>query len=263
MRCNIVLLILVTNDDGINAEGIKALSLALSSIGKVVVVAPERERSAIGHGITMHKPLRVTEVPWESPIEKGLAINGTPADCVKIALEALLDETPDLIISGINHGGNLGTDVLYSGTVSGALEGCINNRPSLAVSLVGEGELDFSYAASYTAKLAREIIKIKLPEGIFLNLNIPHLPASKIKGMAITRLGRRRYINATSCRTDPRGRAYYWLAGEVENLDHSTDTDIGALNQDMISLTPLHLDLTHYSFKRELTNYLDLFWPNP
>jgi len=256
------LLILVTNDDGINAPGIKALSLALTAIGKVVVVAPERERSAIGHGITMHKPLRVTEVSWENPINKGLAVNGTPADCVKLALDALLDEPPALVVSGINRGENLGTDVLYSGTVSGALEGCINNRPSLAVSLVGEGELDFTFASSFTARLAQQIVKFGLPEDTLLNLNIPHLLESEIKGMVVTRLGRRRYINTISNRMDPRGRAYYWLAGQKEDIDQAPDTDIGALSRGMISLTPLHLDLTDYSFQKDLRNYLSLLWPD-
>lgn len=255
------MLILVTNDDGINAPGIKALSLALTAIGKVVVVAPERERSAIGHGITMHKPLRVTEVSFGTPKITGLAVNGTPADCVKLALDALLDETPVLVVSGINRGENLGTDVLYSGTVSGALEGCINDRPSLAVSLVGEDDLDFDFAAKFTIRLAQQIVKYGLPEGTLLNINIPHLPKSEIKGLAITRLGRRRYINTISSRKDPRGKAYYWLAGQKEDLDQAPDTDIGALSRGMISLTPLHLDLTDYLLQKELNTYLPLLWP--
>ncbi|WP_258360518.1 5'/3'-nucleotidase SurE [Moorella sulfitireducens (nom. illeg.)] len=255
------MVILLTNDDGIYAPGIKALSLALAAVGKVVVVAPERERSAIGHGITMHKPLRVTEVPWEEPIGKGLAINGTPADCVKLALDALLDEPAAMVISGINRGENLGTDVLYSGTVSGAIEGCINGLPSLAVSLVGEEEFDFTFAASFTTRLAREILKRGLPPGTLLNVNIPQLPENKTKGIAITRLGRRRYVNTISTRRDPRGRAYYWLAGEKEDIDQGPDTDIGALSHGFISITPLQLDLTHYAFQQELKAYLPGLWP--
>jgi 5'-nucleotidase len=254
------LLILVTNDDGIEAPGIKALSLALASVGKVAVVAPERERSAIGHGITMHKPLRVTEIAWGSTIYKCLAVNGTPADCVKLAIDALLDATPDLVVSGINRGENLGTDILYSGTVSGALEGCINNRPSLAVSLVGEKAHDFSFAADFTVKLVKHILKQGLPEGTLLNLNIPQLPQSEIQGLAITRLGRRRYVNTVSSRKDPRGRTYYWLAGEKEDLDQAIDTDTAALNRRFISLTPLHLDLTDYSYQKELKTHLASFW---
>lgn len=256
------MLILVTNDDGINAPGLKALSLALASLGKVAVVAPERERSAIGHGITMHKPLRITEVPWEKPLGKGLAVNGTPADCVKLALDALLDEPPALVVSGINWGENVGTDVLYSGTVSGAIEGCINGRPSLAVSLVGEKELDFTFAACFTARLAREIIRRGLPAGTLLNVNIPCLPEEEIKGIAITRLGRRRYTNTVNRRLDPRGRAYYWLAGQKEDLDQGPETDIGAVSRGMISLTPLQLDLTHYAFQEKLRAYLPYLWPD-
>lgn len=255
------MLILVTNDDGINAPGLRALSRALITIGKVAIVAPERERSAIGHGITMHKPLRATEVPWEEPISRGLAINGTPADCVKLALDALLEETPALVVSGINNGENLGTDVLYSGTVSGAIEGCINGRPSLAVSLAGEGELDFTFAADFTRRLAREIIARGLPPGTLLNLNIPYRPVAEIKGLVVTRLGRRRYFNTISHRLDPRGRDYYWLAGEVKDLDQEPDTDIGALGRGMISITPLHLDLTNYAFQGELNAYLPFLWP--
>ncbi len=255
------MLILVTNDDGINAPGIKALSLTLAALGNVAVVAPEKERSAIGHGITMHKPLRVTAVPWEKPIGQGLAINGTPADCVKLALDALLEEPPALVVSGINWGENLGTDVLYSGTVSGAIEGCINGCPSLAVSLAGETDLDFSFAARFTAQLARKIINQGLPAGTLLNLNIPCLPPEDIKGVAITRLGRRRYTNTVSRRLDPRGRAYYWLGGQKEDLDQDPATDIGAISRGMISLTPLQLDLTHYAYQKKLAAYLPCLGP--
>lgn len=255
------MLILITNDDGINAPGIKALARSLARVGRIAVVAPEKERSAIGHGITMHKPLRAIEVPWEGPVEMALAVNGTPADCVKLALDALLDEQPALVVSGINLGANLGTDILYSGTVSGALEGCINGRPSLAVSLAGEGEVDYSFAADFTSHLAEVIIKRGLPTGTLLNLNIPCLPPGEIKGLAITRLGRRRYCNTITRRLDPRGRAYYWLAGEVEDLDQEPDTDIGALGQGRISITPLQLDLTNYSYQQELAAYLPFLWP--
>jgi len=258
------LLILVTNDDGIYAPGLKALSLALTSIGRVAVVAPERERSAVGHGITMHKPLRVTEVPWPDPIGKAMAINGNPADCVKLALEALLDEKPVLVVSGINRGENVGTYVFYSGTVSGAIEGCINGLPSLAVSLAGEEEpLDYSFAARFTALLAREVVEKGLPSGVFLNINVPHLPPEQIKGVRATRLGRRRYIDTISCRKDPRGRDYYWLAGKKDDYDHNPETDVGALNAGMITITPLHLDLTHYPFLEQLPSYLTFFKPGP
>ncbi|MDK2821859.1 MAG: 5/3-nucleotidase [Clostridia bacterium] len=254
--------ILVTNDDGINAPGIKALSNALASIADVIVIAPEKERSAIGHGITMHKPLRVNEVPWEKPINKGLAINGTPADCVKLGLDALLNEPPCLVISGINWGENLGTDVLYSGTVSGAIEGCINGFSSIAVSLTAKKDLDFTFAAKFTKRLAQLIINHNLPAGTMLNVNIPSIPTNEIKGVVVTRLGRRRYTNTISLRRDPRGRNYYWLAGEVENIDQAKDTDIGAINKGYISITPLQLDLTDHCFIKEIKNYLPFLWPD-
>lgn len=257
------MVILVTNDDGIHAAGIKALGTALASIAKVVVVAPEKERSAIGHGITMHKPLRATEMPMDGPIARCLAINGTPADCVKLAVDALLDEPPAVVVSGINRGENLGTDVLYSGTVSGAIEGCINGLPSLAVSLAGDDEqdFDFTFAADFTVKVVREILKRGLPKGTLLNINVPSLPQEEIKGVAITRLGQRRYINTVSSRKDPRGRAYYWLAGEKEELDAGPDTDIGAIRRGYISVTPLQLDLTNHDFREGLQDYLPALWP--
>ncbi|SMB97887.1 5'-nucleotidase /3'-nucleotidase /exopolyphosphatase [Thermanaeromonas toyohensis ToBE] len=245
------MLFLLTNDDGIAAEGLRVLGRKLASRGQVFIVAPERERSAIGHGITMHKPLRVTEVEL-APDLKGFAVNGTPADCVKLALEALLPQPPDVVVSGINRGENLGTDVLYSGTVSGAIEGCINGIPSLAVSLAGEKESDYSFAAAFTASLCQYIAQRGLPPGTFLNVNIPNLPPEDISGIALTRLGQRRYINTIERRIDPRGKAYFWLAGEVKDLDADPDTDIGALLRKFISITPLHLDLTDHRFLEQL-----------
>lgn len=251
------MLFLLTNDDGIAAEGLRALGCKLAGQGQVVIVAPEKERSAIGHGITMHKPLRVTEIEL-APGLKGFAVNGTPADCVKLALEALLPQPPDVVVSGINRGENLGTDVLYSGTVSGAIEGCINGIPSLAVSLAGEKDPDYSFAAAFTASLCRYIATRGLPAGTFLNVNIPNLPPEDIAGVALTRLGQRRYINTIERRVDPRGRAYFWLAGEVKDLDANPDTDIGAVLRKFISITPLHLDLTDHRFLERLQGELPL-----
>ncbi|MGB9662440.1 MAG: 5'/3'-nucleotidase SurE [Moorellaceae bacterium] len=245
------MLILLTNDDGIAAEGLKVLGRHLSSLGEVFIVAPERERSAIGHGITMHKPLRVTETELDRGL-RGLAVNGTPADCVKLALEALLPQPPDLVISGINRGENLGTDVLYSGTVSGAIEGCINGIPSLAVSLAGEEEPEYGFAAAFITSLCREMPGLGLPQDTLLNINIPNLPPENIAGVAFTRLGRRRYVNTIERRVDPRGRVYFWLGGEVENLDAGPDTDVGAVSRNYISITPIQLDLTHHTYLAQL-----------
>ncbi|MGI9952522.1 5'/3'-nucleotidase SurE [Moorellaceae bacterium AZ2] len=243
--------ILLTNDDGIAAEGLKVLGQHLSSIATVFIVAPERERSAIGHGITMHKPLRVTETLLGENL-RGLAVNGTPADCVKLALDALVPRPPDIVISGINRGENLGTDVLYSGTVSGAIEGCINGIPSLAVSLAGEGEPDYRLAASFVVSLCREIPNLGLPADTLLNINIPNLPPEQVAGVAFTRLGRRRYVNTVERRYDPRGRVYFWLGGEVQDLDPEPETDIGAVQGRCISITPIHLDLTNHPFLAQL-----------
>ncbi|MDN5347445.1 MAG: 5/3-nucleotidase [Clostridia bacterium] len=246
---------LLTNDDGIQAPGLKALAYALKRVGEVAIVAPERERSAIGHGITMHKPLRVTEVRWEEPVDLCVAVNGTPADCVKLALEALLEKRPEFVISGINRGENLGTDVLYSGTVSGAIEGCIGGIPSLAVSLISEDPEDFPAAARITAAICLQLTSISFPVDTFLNINIPAAALKNSPRVAFTRLGRRRYINAIDRRLDPRGRAYYWLGGQVEDLDQAPDTDIGAVAREMISITPLQLDLTNFQFLSELQQH--------
>jgi len=245
------LFILLTNDDGISAEGLRVLAGHLTAVAHVFIVAPERERSAIGHGITMHKPLRVTETEVGENLV-GLAVNGTPADCVKLALDALVPRPPDLVISGINRGENLGTDVLYSGTVSGAIEGCINGFTSLAVSLAGEGEPDFRPAASFIVSLCRELPNLGLPPGTLLNINIPNVPPEEIAGVAFTRLGRRRYINTVERRYDPRGRVYFWLGGEAQDLDPEPETDIGAVQARYISITPIHLDLTDHRFLEHL-----------
>ncbi len=235
--------ILLTNDDGIMASGIQALRKACEKIADVVIVAPDRERSASGHGITMHKPLRVEENKYGS--SPGFAVSGTPADCVKLALEKLLNRTPDLIISGINKGSNLGTDVLYSGTVSGALEAIINNIPSIAVSLEYRNKGDFKVAAAFAAQLAKYIMEKPLPANTFLNVNIPDLDAKSIKGIRIVKIGSKRYINTIEERKDPRGRSYYWLSGNLrENLE--TNTDIWAIAHNYIAISPLHYDLTNY-----------------
>ncbi|MFA5535895.1 MAG: 5'/3'-nucleotidase SurE [Bacillota bacterium] len=237
--------ILLTNDDGIMADGIQSLRKACERIADVVMVAPDRERSASGHGITMHKPLRVEESSYgNSP---GFAVSGTPADCVKLALEKLLVKTPDLVISGINKGSNLGTDVLYSGTVSGALEAIINRIPSIAVSLENKNKNkdDYRIAANFAAQLAKYIIKRPLPVNTFLNVNVPDLGAEAIKGVKVVKIGSRRYVNTIEERKDPRGRSYYWLSGNLrENLE--TNTDIWAIANNYIAISPLHYDLTNF-----------------
>lgn len=243
------MLILISNDDGINAPGINALRVAMESLGDVYVVAPDRPRSATGLGITIHKPLRVEEVQYPGSSSKGFAVNGTPSDCVKLAVQALLPEKPDIVVSGINLGPNLGTDVLYSGTVSAALEGVINEVPSVAVSLASWDSLDFSYAAQFMARLIKVVLERGLPEETLLNVNIPVTePNNPLQKVNITTLGKRRYQNIFQKRFDPRGKSYYWMGGEVLDIKAESGTDIAAVKNGEISVTPLLFDVTDHKF---------------
>ncbi len=245
---------LLSNDDGIYAEGIKALRKALEEIGEVTVVAPDRERSASGHGITVTRPLRTKTIKYKNSSSIAYAVDGTPADCVKLGLEALMNEPPDLVISGINLGPNLGTDVLYSGTVSAAYEGVINGVPAIAVSLNTWTDPDFSYAAEFVKEYVPNMLKHPLPPGTLLNINVPH--GIKPKGIRVTKLGYRRYIDVFDKRTDPRGRVYFWMAGEPEDVNaDDPDTDIGAIKKGYITITPIQIDVTHYGFMSELKKW--------
>ncbi len=240
------MLILLSNDDGIQATGLNVLRQALAPLGEIYVVAPERERSGIGHGITVHKPLRLKEVRYPDG-SSGWSVNGTPADCVKLAVEALLPAMPDIVVSGINQGPNLGTDVIYSGTVSAAIEGMINGFPSLAISLATYEHDDFTYAASFAARLIPLLVK-NAPVKTVINVNVP---PGKPVGVKVTRLANRRYVNIVHKRVDPRGRPYYWMAGEPEdsvpeNPAAEVSTDVEAVKKNYISITPLHFDLTDY-----------------
>ncbi len=254
--------ILITNDDGIYAEGIQSLSQCLiESDGnyKLSIVAPDRERSAIGHAITMHRPLRVDEIRYShNPELTGWCVDGTPSDSVKLALEAILEEKPDLVISGINRGSNLGTDVLYSGTVSAAVEGLILGIPSIAVSLTGSGNGDgFNFAARFVCGLIPRLLESNMPASTLININAPPEPDT-IKGARVTRLGKRRYRNAFEKRFDPRGRIYYWLAGElVEDDPEDEDSDTKAIREGYISVTPIHFPLTNDEMMPELKNILE------
>lgn len=269
--------ILVSNDDGIFALGIKALANALSSAGhQVTVVCPDRERSATGHGLTLHRPLRAEQVDniFESSIV-AWSCSGTPSDCVKLALDAILTRKPDFVVSGINHGPNLGTDVLYSGTVSAAMEGVLEDIPSIAISLTSFAGKDFEPAANFAVKLVAQLEEQPLELPILLNVNVPPIATEDIQGVAIARQGIRRYFDQFEQRTDPRGRTYYWLAGEVVEEGNaelstpvgktsSTDrvrmlvdeisavsdefmTDVAAIKQNYITVTPLQYNLTAYT----------------
>ena len=268
--------LLISNDDGIFASGIRTLANNLAEHGHdVTVVCPDRERSATGHGITMHRPIRAEQVTsiYHRSIQ-AWACSGNPADCVKLALDALLDGPPDCVLSGINHGANLGNDVLYSGTVSAAMEGLLEGIPSVAISLASFTYSDFGPAAEYAGQLVSKLSKLEQP--LLLNLNIPPVDKEKIQGVTVARLGVRRYRDLFEKRIDPRGKTYYWLAGEVveesdsdvshglpnaltpeQNQDFMTcfPTDVKALKADYITITPLHYDLTAYSDLSALQEY--------
>jgi len=249
-----MLTLLVTNDDGILAPGIRALAESLTQVGRVVVVAPERERSGTSHAITTHKPLRIERVDLGPGLEAYRA-NGTPSDCVKLGIEAILRRHPDFVLSGINSGPNLGTDVLYSGTVSGALEGLIMGVPSIALSLVRGERHDYQPAARFAARLVEKLARETLPKETLLNVNIPDLKEEDIRGIRVTRLGQRRYRDIFHERVDPRGKPYYWLVGQVVDLDQDPETDTAAVDAGYISITPVQVDLTHYPLLAKLKQW--------
>lgn len=255
--------ILISNDDGIFAMGLRTLANRLAAAGHAItVVCPDRERSATGHGLTMHKPLRVD--PVAAVFAEGIAAwacSGTPSDCVKLALDAILPTAPDLVLSGINHGANLGTDVLYSGTVSAAMEGVLEGIPAIALSLVGLGADDFQPAAEFAHRLVAGLGQQPLGLPILLNVNVPSQKVvGQIRGVKIARQGMRRWYDQFEKRTDPRGKTYYWLAGKVVEEGNAElpaepelmaqkqfPTDVTAIKEGFITLTPLQYNLTAYS----------------
>lgn len=234
-------LILISNDDGIHSEGLHFLAKALKKIARVVIIAPDRERSGVSHSLTLQRPLRVDRV------KPGVyAVDGTPTDCINLAVNRILKEKPALVASGINKGGNLGDDITYSGTVSAAIEGRILGIPSFAISLVSRNTFQFDISSQIAAEIAKEILDKGLPEDTLLNVNVPNVGESEIRGIKITRQGKRIYKDAVIEKTDPRGRKYYWIAGEEIGFENRRGTDILAVNDNYISITPLHLDLTNY-----------------
>ena len=238
-------MILLCNDDGFNAEGLRALRKELLDLDDVVIVAPETEQSAMGHAITLNQPLKVRKVEEEGEFI-GYAVNGTPADCVKLAITVLLDEPPKLVVSGINLGGNLGICALYSGTVSAATEAMVMGVPSIAVSLDTYVDPDFIPAAKFTRKFIPQLLKKGLPDGVVLNINVPPVSESEFAGVAITRQGKSRVIEEFDCREDPRGRTYYWLAGEMLFEETEEGADCVMIAKKYVSIAPIHFDLTHY-----------------
>ena len=249
---------LVTNDDGVWAPGLFALAKEIQKLGKVTVVAPDRNWSASGHVKTMNRPLRVKEVFWEDGT-KAYASDGAPSDCVALSVLGLLGEKIDFVISGINPNANLGHDVTYSGTVTAAMEGTISNIPSIAVSLDAaeyhSGPLDYSAAAQVARVIAEKVMENKMPGNVLLNINVPYLPFEKIKGYRITRQGLRVYRDELVRREDPRGRPYYWIGGDAPTGVPEEGTDVGALSAGFVSITPISLDLTAYDYMERFQNW--------
>ncbi len=235
--------LLLTNDDGIHAPGLRALYAELNRDFNLSVVAPETEMSAVGHAITLDSPLRVREV-YKNGSFFGFGVSGTPADCVKIAVQELLQGPPDIIISGINLGANVGVNVLYSGTVSAATEGAFLGIRSAAISLSTRKNPDFTFAARFSREIIRFITENNLKNGTALNVNIPAIPADSIKGISITRQGLGRLKERFERRIDPRGNVYYWLSGEIPVKEEIHDSDCSALKEKKITITPITFDLT-------------------
>lgn len=245
--------ILLSNDDGVTSEGLRALHDAVEPLGEVIVVAPDREQSAAGHSLSLHRPLRINNLgnDWYS-------VDGTPTDCVNLALNGLLKERrPDIVLSGINKGGNLGDDITYSGTVAAAMEATLIGFPAVAISLVyQEGEaLCFDLASWFARKIVEEILDRGLKKGVLLNVNVPNIDVKMCQGVRITRQGKRVYGESIIEKIDPRGREYYWIGGNGLNWVRETDTDFDAVSNSAISVTPVRLDLTDFDAMKELTGW--------
>ena len=238
--------ILLSNDDGIHAPGLAALYDAVKDLGEVHVVAPAGEQSAVGHAITLANIIKARPVERHGKFF-GHAVAGTPADCVKLAVYALLPGKPDLVISGINLGPNAGISVIYSGTVSAATEGTILGIPSIAVSLSTFTEPRWDTAAKYARWAAEEVMRRGLPGETLLNVNVPNVEPDQVKGIRLTRMGRSRFVEVFDRRTDPRGNVYYWMDGAMEMLGDTAGTDVRALEEHCVSVTPIWFDLTHHA----------------
>lgn len=242
--------ILLSNDDGIRSEGLRALYEALTEFADVVVVAPDRERSAVGRALTLHRPLRCEQVD-----ENWFAVDGTPTSCVYIGIHAIMKQKPDMVIGGINRGPNLGEDITYSGTVSVAMEGALLGIPSIAFSLVTFKDFYWKDAADWAKRITLKVYEQGIPKGCCLNVNIPNLPKDEIKGVKVTRQGKKAYSEKVEERRDPWGRVYYWIGGEEPNWEAEPGTDYWAVKNGYVSVTPIHLDLTDYKTLEKLKKY--------
>ncbi len=244
-------LILVTNDDGISAPGIRMLIAIMKDIGKVVVVAPDKPQSAMGHAITINNTLYINKINIDDDVQEEYSCSGTPVDCVKLAVHEILKQKPDLCVSGINHGSNSSINVIYSGTMSAAVEAGMEGIPAIGFSLLDYAwDADFESSRSHIKKITLETLKNGLPKGVILNVNIPKLTQDKIKGIKVCRQANAHWEETFDKRTNPQGRDYYWLTGEFVNEDKGEDTDEAALANGYISIVPVQYDLTaHHAIK--------------
>jgi 5'-nucleotidase len=245
--------ILITNDDGIRAPGLEALVSVASKFGKVKIVAPDRERSACGHSMTMREPLRATPFPW--PGHEALEVNGVPVDCVNVGLTVAWPDGCDLVLSGINYGPNLGFDVTYSGTVAGAMEGAINGIRSISLSMalfVSGAPIHFETGAAWLEEKWHALVEAPLSPLTFLNVNVPSIAYTELRGQRVTKMGQRVYQDRVEARSDPWGRTYYWQGGVVVMEPNQPGTDVQAVDEGFVSITPISLDWTHYELKAQL-----------
>jgi 5'/3'-nucleotidase len=244
-------IILVSNDDGVRSEGIVALASALKEVGTVYVVAPDRERSAASHSLTLSHPLRVEKLGLRT-----YAVDGTPTDCVNLGVNGILrGKRIDLLVSGINNGANLGDDITYSGTVSAAMEGTLLGIPSLAVSLVTRSKFRYDVASEFAVAVSRKVLRQGLPDDTLLNVNVPNVARAKVSGVRMTRMGKRVYGDIIVEKRDPRGRKYYWIGGDYLSTEEVPGSDLEAVEENYVSITPIHLDLTNYSALRALRKW--------
>lgn len=247
--------ILVTNDDGVEAPGLRKLIEFMRKLGNVYVVASDRIMSGTGHAITVRTPLRVRELHKEAGYEEYVC-DGTPVDCAKLGIEVVIGHKPDLLVSGINHGSNASINVIYSGTMAAVLEGCIDDVPSIGFSLLDYSfKAEFNHCEPYVQKIAGNVLEHGLPTGICLNVNIPAVDGKEIRGIKVCRQAKARWVGKFDARRDPAKRDYYWLTGHFENKDEGEDTDQHALENNFVSVVPVHTDLTAHHAISELNNW--------
>lgn len=249
------LLILITNDDGYNSKGIKALINAVKNLGKILIVAPDSPQSGMGHAISVNKPIRCYKTNFFDSVE-AYCCTGTPVDCIKMGLYLLKEKKPDLILSGINHGSNVSTNILYSGTMSAAVEGALSGIPSVGYSLTDYSEdADFQYSEKIVQTIAKKVIKEGLKKGTCLNVNIPNVKENQVKGIKVCRQGRAFWDDTFDHRKDPLGKDYYWLTGSFSSKEQALDTDINYLENNYVTIVPTQFDMTCHDSVDELKNW--------